>query len=177
MSESSGNIYLIGFMGCGKSYWGRQLSKGLKIPVCDMDAIIEAKEQAKIADLFRDKGEAYFRQQEHQVLQGLIRAGKRYIVSCGGGTPCFNNNMALMNAHGATFYLKAGKDYLFNNLKINRQTRPPIAKLNDAELLHFIDTKLDERKVYYEQARYSIDMDNMKPFEFLQAVVNCMNRS
>ncbi|SJM94666.1 Shikimate kinase [Crenothrix polyspora] len=138
MSEPLVNIYLIGFMGCGKSYWGRKLSQKLEIPSCDIDHIIEIKEKSKVSDIFYNNGEDYFRKKEYQVLQDLISINEACIVSC-GGTPCFNNNMELMNSHGITIYLKASKEYLFNHLKINRKIRPSIAKLNDTELRNFID--------------------------------------
>jgi shikimate kinase len=170
------NIYLIGFMGCGKSYWGRQLNNRLKIPICDIDYLIEIKEKSKVSDIFHNNGEDYFREKECQVLQDLIRTNNSCIISCGGGTPCFNNNIELMNSHGITIYLKASKEYLFNNLKVNQKIRPSIAKLNDAELRNFIDIKLDERKVHYEKAMYIIDIENIKPFDFLQTVISCMNQ-
>jgi shikimate kinase len=163
-------------MGCGKSYWSKQLSTELNIPVCDIDDIIEDKYNAKIWEIFHDKGEDYFREIEYQVLQDLITTNNSGVVSCGGGIPCFNNNMALMNAHGITLYLKASKEYVFNNLKRNRERRPLIAKLNDVELRSFIDIKLDERKSHYEKAMYIIDIDNIESSDILKTVVNCINQ-
>ncbi|SJM93790.1 putative Shikimate kinase [Crenothrix polyspora] len=163
-------------MGCGKSYWSKQLSRELKIPVCDIDDIIEDKYNAKIWEIFHAKGEDYFREIEYQVLQDLIRIKNDCIVSCGGGIPCYNNNMALMNVHGITLYLKASKEYVFNNLKRNRERRPLIAKLNDVELRSFIDIKLDERKSHYEKAMYIIDIDNIESSDILKTVINCINQ-
>ena len=90
------NIYFVGFMGCGKSHYSKMLSREVMMPAFDMDNIIEDLEGTNIYDLFFEKGEEYFREVEHQVLQDLIKINKGYLIACGGGTPCFNNNMDLV---------------------------------------------------------------------------------
>jgi shikimate kinase len=170
------NIYFVGFMGCGKSTWAKQLAREVNMPAFDMDDIIEDIEGENIYDLFYGKGEAYFRAVEHQVLQDLAKVNKGYLIASGGGTPCFYDNMTLMNTTGASIYLKASKEFLFNRLKNSRHTRPLIAMMDNVELKHFIEITLNERENFYSQATRIIDIETITLPIFVQTISKCINR-
>jgi shikimate kinase len=170
------NIYLVGFMGCGKSYYSKILSREVMMPAFDMDNIIEDLEGVDIYELFFEKGEEYFRQVENQVLQDLIKINKGYLIACGGGTPCFYNNMEMMNQKGATIYLKASPTYLFNRLKNSQTSRPLIAMMDNVELKQFIEKTLADREPFYKQATQIIDVEKITLPTFIQTVHRCLNK-
>jgi len=145
-------IFLVGFMGCGKSYTGRTIAPILDFDYVDMDKIIEAQEGTSIRDIFAEKGEDYFRQLEHQYLLNLDKK-QNLVVSTGGGVPCFFNNMEIMNEKGITIYLNRSKDVVIPRLKKGMHKRPLIQDMNDEELTAFYDAKLAERATFYEQAQ------------------------
>src|SRR5688572_14636881 len=94
-------IFLIGFMGAGKTYWGKQLAEHWDLPYYDLDEVIVAEEEMAVSDIFSTKGEDYFRERESAILRGLVKQ-ERFLISCGGGTPCFQDNMDFMNENGTT---------------------------------------------------------------------------
>jgi shikimate kinase len=149
-------IYLLGFMGAGKSFWGKNLAAELKLPYYDLDEVIIAAEEKSVADIFAEKGEAYFRDKEKEALHTLS-SEPDFIVSCGGGTPCFFDNMGFMNANGITIWLNPSVEVIHQRLLRKKQKRPLIAQLNDEELVTYIETKLAERKFFYEQSKLIID--------------------
>ena len=145
-------IFLLGFMGSGKSHWGRIWAQHAGLEFADLDTLIEKEEGLSVAALFDKKGEAYFREREQAVLKTY--AGKEnFILSCGGGTPCFNNNIDWMNACGLTVYLQATPQYIFERVAGEREKRPLLKNVNPAELLFFIEQKLQERAPFYEKAQ------------------------
>jgi shikimate kinase len=168
------NIYLVGFMGSGKSTWAKQLSRELLMPAFDMDDIIEDIEGENIFDIFYGKGETYFRSAERVVLEDLVRINKGYIIATGGGTACFNDNMDLMNKNGITLYLKASKQFLYSRLKNSRLARPKIALLDNLELKNFIETTLDEREEFYNKATTIIDIEKITLPIFMQTISRCI---
>ncbi len=144
-------LFLIGFMGCGKSFLGKKLARALDFGFLDMDEYIQTTTSMKISEIFREYGEPGFRDMERKCL-GLIPPNKRLIIATGGGTPCFFNNVDVMNAKGLTIYLKAEEEILLKRLKAERRHRPLIANLKHEELSHFIRKKLVEREPYYQKA-------------------------
>lgn len=148
-------IFLIGYMGCGKSTKAKQLAARLGCPVIDLDAIIVKNEGKSIADYFAANGEAAFRKLESETLKNYPYPD-RCVVATGGGLPCFFDNMDWMNANGKTVYLKMEPAALVSRLH-NRQKRPLIAHLDDEQLLVFIEEKLAEREVFYHRAQLTID--------------------
>jgi shikimate kinase len=148
---SSRKIFLLGFMGSGKSYWGRIWAQHAGLQFADLDALIEKEEGMSVAGLFEQKGEAYFRERERALLHAY--AGKEnFILSCGGGTPCFNNNIHWMNEHGHTVYLQATPEYIYEKIAGEKDKRPLLKNVPEAELLSFIGQKLQERSPFYEKA-------------------------
>ncbi len=146
------------------------------MPAFDMDNIIEDLEGVDIYDLFFDQGEDIFREIEHNVLQDLTKVNKGYLIACGGGTPCFYNNMELMNQGGATIYLKASKEYLFDRLKASRSSRPLIATMNNVELKEFIAKTVDAREPFYNKATKVINVETITIPLFLQAIHQCRSK-
>lgn len=144
-------VFLLGFMGSGKSHWGRIWADKLAMPFYDLDERIEVEQQQAIAAIFENKGEDYFREREADALRAFetIPAG---IIACGGGTPCFFDNIAWMNANGLTVYLQANPRLLYDRVMLEKEKRPLLKKVNEAELLFFIEQTLKSREPFYQQA-------------------------
>jgi shikimate kinase len=154
------NLYLLGFMGCGKSHVGKALSKDLKVPFIDLDSFIEQKAQCTIDEIFATKGEAYFRKLEASSLRLLKTA--RAVIALGGGTPCFLDNNAWILESGDRFFLDAPIPILIERLLNETEKRPLLKGKNNEELTVFIETKLKERRSFYEQGTYIIKETNLK---------------
>jgi shikimate kinase len=154
-------IFLVGFMGCGKSYVGRNLAPLLDFDYVDIDKYIEEKEALTISEIFEQKGEAYFREQENKFIKDL-NTDTNLVVSTGGGAPCFNNNMQLMNEKGLTVYLNRSKALVIPRLLKGQYKRPLIAKLTQEELEQFYDERLESRKAFYEQANLHVGDANVE---------------
>jgi shikimate kinase len=146
-------FFLIGFMGSGKTYWGKIWAQQYGLKFYDLDAIIEEKEGRSIAAIFEKEGEAYFRKVETVALQQFSKVEKA-VIACGGGAACFNDNIKWMNENGITVYLSATAPYILSRVKEEKDKRPLINKMNEAELLFFIEQKLKEREPFYSQAQF-----------------------
>ena len=147
-----GRLFLIGFMGSGKSYWGQVWATKYNMPFFDLDQMIEEQEGLTVAAFFEKYGEKVFRDKETAILNSFL--GKtNFIMACGGGTPCFNDNIQLMNETGISIYLSATAQYLYERVSEEKDKRPLLKNINDNELLFFIEQKLKERAPFYEQAK------------------------
>ena len=166
-------IFLLGFMGTGKTYWGRKWSTLHDIPFYDLDEHVERQEQATVADIFEKNGEDYFRQKEAIMLRSLA-LNEPAIISCGGGTPCFFDNMDFMNENGITVLLDASPAYILENVKNEPGKRPLINDLNEAELLFFIEQKIKERIPYYSRAKLILSAPELEPGSF-ERIVHTIN--
>jgi shikimate kinase len=153
-------IFLIGFMGSGKTHWGRLLSEKLKLPFFDLDSVISTTEQKTISAIFAENGEEFFRYKEKEVMQEIVNDHDKFTLSCGGGTPCFFNNIEFMKKHGTVIWLNTSINVLKNRLLNERATRPLIRTIGDAELKNYIVRKLGERRMYYEQADLIINEES-----------------
>jgi len=151
------NIYLIGYMGTGKTTVGKLLAKKLRQSFIDVDEFIENRYRKTIAAIFEEKGEAGFREIEHRALQE-ISSFEKVVVSTGGGLPCFFDNMDLLNQTGITIYLRASVNELIDRLIIDMQKRPLIKGKNKEELHDFIETNLKKREIFYNQAQFIFDV-------------------
>jgi shikimate kinase len=147
-----GKFFLIGFMGTGKTHWGSIWAKEFNISFFDLDKQIEDTEQKTVAAIFEKKGEAYFREKEAVALRTFAQKDN-CIIACGGGTPCFNDNMQWMNQQGTTIYLQSAAKDILQRVLEEQDKRPLIKNLNEAELLFFIQQKLKEREPFYTQAK------------------------
>jgi shikimate kinase/esterase/lipase len=148
------NLYLLGFMGSGKSHVGKALSKDLKVPFIDLDAFIEKEEKCTITEIFATKGEAYFRKIEANSLRKLKTANA--VIALGGGTPCFLNNSTWIRENGNCFFLDPSVTVLIGRLLGEREKRPLLQGKNEEELAAFIQYKLEERRPFYEHANHCI---------------------
>ena len=145
-------------MGSGKSYIGRLLAAKMGLQFVDLDSIIESTEGAKIAQIFVNEGETYFRQIESQILRG-VRKWDNMVVATGGGAPCFHNSMDWMNENGLTIYLKATPQLLLSRLKNESEHRPILGGRTDLDLLDFIKSKIVERSPFYSKATLTIEQE------------------
>ncbi len=143
-------------MGAGKSSLGRALAEALDVPFLDLDASIEEQQGMRIAQLMFSKGELHFRQLERSVLETLL-SREKYVLALGGGTPCYYNNMDLVNQHSTSFYLRASPAALAQRLANTQPERPLIAHLANEELIEFIAKHLFERSAFYEEAQHILD--------------------
>jgi len=153
-------IFLIGFMGAGKTTLGNKIAEKLGVSFIDIDQEIESLLGMTISSVFEKNGEEFFRTQESKMLLDVILSQKQAIVSVGGGLPCFNNNMELMNKSGLTCYLKSPAEELYRRLKNSTINRPLLKELNDEELLRFIESKLLEREKYYNEAKLIVPTED-----------------
>ena len=164
------HIFLLGFMGSGKSHWGRLWAAAHNFNFIDIDEELEKQEQKTVAEIFETRGEDYFRQKETILLRSLT-AQSNSIVSCGGGTPCFFDNMAWMNKNGLTIFLEATTQFILKNIKNEKDKRPLIKDKDDAEILFFIDQKLKERQPYYSKAKIILPAEDLN-IDSIKKVIN-----
>jgi shikimate kinase len=148
-------IFLIGFMGSGKSHWGKLWAEENELGFYDLDQEIENAEQKTILEIFEINGETYFRKQESEALRKMADHDK-CIIACGGGTACFDNNIEWMNKNGLSIYLHASPLELMQTIIREKDKRPLLKYIDEAELLFFIEKKLEERKYFYEQAKIQL---------------------
>lgn len=148
-------IYLIGYMGSGKSTLGKRLAGGLNLQFIDMDDYLEERNYKTIPQIFAEEGEEVFRQKERKVLEELSEF-TNVVIATGGGTPCFFDNMRLMNDTGKTVFLDMEPRILAYRLLHSKTERPLIAGKSKTELVAFIDETLKKRRPFYEQAKYRI---------------------
>ena len=162
-------IFLLGFMGSGKSHIGKMLSQHLCLSFLDLDHVLEANEGRKIADIFATDGEAFFRNLETETLKKFGNSSYT-VVSLGGGAPCFNNNMAVIKQLGISFYLQAPAEVLAKRLFSERAHRPILHNTTEESFTGFIEGKLVERNPFYTQADFTInasqkDVDILRDIE------------
>jgi shikimate kinase len=166
-------IFLIGFMGSGKTYWGKQLATQLKIPFFDLDDVIAGQENKTVSEIFSKSGEEAFRIKEREVLESLIDENASMVLSCGGGTPCFFNNIERMKKYGVVVWLNTHIEILLTRLMKEKSSRPLIKNIQDEEMKSFIVRKLNERRMYYEQADVILDNENSISInEFIQTILH-----
>jgi shikimate kinase len=150
-------IFLIGFMGSGKTHWGRLLSQKLSIPFFDLDEKISEQEGKSIPEIFATAGEEHFRTQEKEMLHLITESYENFVMACGGGSPCFFNNIDYMHTAGTTVWINTPLELLFQRLVKEKEKRPLIKDLSDKQLKSFIAKKFADRKIYYEQADIIMD--------------------
>lgn len=149
-------ISLLGYMGCGKSTFGKRLANKLSLDFIDLDKEIQKDQELTINEIFERKGENYFREVETRVLKRVL-SKDNVVLSLGGGTPCFNDNMNIIKTSSLSVYLNLTPKALFSRLKAGKLSRPLIASKTDEELLGFISRHLHQRESYYKQADILFD--------------------
>ena len=163
-------IVLLGYMASGKSTIGKILAEKMKISFIDLDTYIEEKEKMSVSDVFKEKGEIYFRKQEHVYLKELLDKKEDFVLSLGGGTPCYAGNMNVLLSYDdvTSIYLKTSIQIIMERLVNEKSQRPLVARLNEDELAEFIAKHLFERSYYYNQATHKLVVDNKDVNETLE---------
>lgn len=154
------NIFLIGFMGSGKSYWGHIWALEEGYTFYDLDTEIEKVFELPVEQIFEKHGEEKFREMERYHLR-KFESSKKCLVACGGGAPCFFDNLEWMKQHGTVIYLKASPEYILNRVMDETEKRPLLKKINSSELLFFIEQKLKEREPVYLQANHVLEVTSL----------------
>ena len=158
-------FFLIGFMGSGKTHWGEIWAETCGLNFIDLDEVVERKEGKTIAAIFENNGEEYFRQIEAATLRSFD-GQTNTIIACGGGTPCFLDNMQWMNEHGTTVYLSSDSSEILKRVLPKQGKRPLISKMTEEELLLFIEQKLHERAPFYAAAKFTLATLNLSDNSF-----------
>lgn len=172
-----GLIFLVGYMGCGKSTLGRRLARRLGVPFVDTDARVEEREGATVSDLFRYEGEQRFREIEREVLDAAIAGNDSAVISTGGGLPVWGDNMARMNAAGCTVYLRRSAENIAGRLSpYGRRKRPRLQGLNDEELVAFMTRDMASREPFYSRAKLILACDSLPDDELVERIVAHVGR-
>ena len=169
-------IILIGYMGSGKSTLAKQLAMELNLPFEDLDSYIEKQENMSIKEIFKQKGEIYFRLQESLYLKELLNQHADMVLALGGGTPCYADNMEQITKKALSFYLKGSIKTLCMRLKSEKKQRPLIASLNDGQLTEFVAKHLFERRNFYEQATIMINIDHKTINKLLEELLETIKK-
>ena len=165
-------IILLGYMGSGKTTIGIQLARKLFLNFTDLDDFIEEKEQKSIKEIFKQKGEIYFRKIEHKYLKQFINENESYVLSLGGGTPSYAGNLDLIlkDKKSLSFYLRGSIPTLFKRLSENKFKRPLISDLSDDQLTEYLAKHLFERSLFYDKATHKISIDNKEIQEIVTEI-------
>lgn len=157
-------IIIIGYMGAGKTTVGKALGKELGVPFYDLDWYIETRMRKTVKQIFDERGEEGFRKMEYNMLHEVAEF-ENIIISCGGGTPCFYDNMDYLNQQGETIYLKATPEVLYGHLKMGKGVRPLLLNKTPEEMQAFIREQLAYREPFYEKAKHVLDVNLMDDYE------------
>ncbi|MGH2667407.1 shikimate kinase [Flavobacterium sp.] len=159
-------IVLVGYMGSGKTEIGKLVSKMTNISFLDLDHLIENRLSKSINQIFSEQGEVFFRKKEHEIFAETINSEESFILSLGGGTPCYANNHLFLQSEGiVSIYLKASIATLVQRLKENKSERPLLKDLSEQELTEYIAKHLFDRSFYYNQCKHIIIVDDKSPLE------------
>lgn len=166
-------VIIIGYMGSGKTTVGHALSQELGLPFYDLDWYIETRMHCTVKQIFDEKGEEGFRKIEHSLLHELAEF-ENVIISCGGGTPCFFDNIDYINRQGETVYLKCSPDVLYKHLKMGKTVRPLLLNKTPDEVKTFIEAQLKEREPFYGKAKHIVDVSLMDNKEKIKITVDAI---
>jgi len=162
-------IVLVGFMGSGKTTMGKKIAKKLNIPFIDLDSEIEKKYNLSILKIFQDFGEAKFRDMEFHYIRSLINKSN-FVLSTGGGTPCYKNNISFLNELGITCYLNRPIKELSNRLHKSKKKRPLIEGLDNDELIYFISEEMKVREQYYRKSQLILNRKDQVPEKIISLI-------
>ena len=162
-------IFLIGFMGSGKTTLGKQLASRLGYRFIDQDDAIEKRLHKTVPQIFESEGENKFRETERDVIREMAETDN-VVVATGGGAPCFFDNIQVMNKIGVSVYIKVDPKTLVNRLKKSPTERPLIKGKDDEELLRFVTAKLNERDAFYSKATTTVQSSNLKVEDILMVL-------
>jgi shikimate kinase len=160
-------IFLLGFMGSGKSSIGKRLAAHLNLEFIDLDSYMEERFKMSVTNIFAQFGEKHFRDLEQLSLKEILRL-QDFVLACGGGTPCFYQNMEIMNNSGETFYIKMNQKALTVRLANAKKVRPLLMGVTQDEMPDKISEILEKREVFYNQAKHIVDGVNLKVDDILR---------
>ncbi|WP_036879039.1 shikimate kinase [Xylanibacter oryzae] len=163
-------IIIVGYMGSGKTTVGKALAQDMNITFYDLDWYIENRMHKTVSQIFAEKGEEGFRMIEHNMLHEVAEF-EDVIISCGGGTPCFFDNMEYMNRQGDTIFLKATTEVLYGHLKMGKTERPLLKNKSAEEMQTFINEQLTKREPFYNKAKYTLDVNLLDNYEKIKISV------
>lgn len=163
-------IILIGYMGAGKTTVGRQLAKRLELMFYDLDWYITNRMRRTVPQIFEESGEEGFRKIEHAMLHEVAEF-EDVVLSCGGGTPCFFDNMDYLNRMGETVYLKASPEVLYAHLKMGKSVRPLLLDKTPGEVEAFVKEQLAQREPYYSKAKHTLDVNVLDTYDKIKISV------
>jgi shikimate kinase len=163
-------IYLIGFMGAGKSHWGPRLAQEAGLRFYDLDREIEESQALTIDQLFTQQGEESFRILEKERLHLLTESHSQFVMACGGGTPCFLNNIEYMKRSGKVVWINPAVEVLARRLWSERMKRPLLRSVAEPELVDFIQQKMADRRLFYEQADVRISEETIDVTALLKTI-------
>lgn len=169
-------IYLTGYMGSGKTTVGKELANRLGFSFTDLDKLIENKYRITIPDIFTRYDENAFRLMEHETLQDTF-AMSNVVISTGGGTPCFYNNMSLINKNGLSVYLQMNLRSLYDRLVNSRKKRPLLAEKSNSEIMDYVTKQLAERELYYLRSQLIVKGENMDIENLVNLITNKMKQN
>ncbi len=165
-------LFLVGYMGCGKSTLGRRLARSLAVGFVDTDALVEQREGASVADIFCYEGEELFRTLEREELERIIAADNGAVVSTGGGLPVWRDNMERMNAVGVTVYLRRTAQNIASRLSpYGRRKRPRLRGLSDGELVEFMTRDIADRERFYSKAAITVECEGLSDEEVCGEII------
>lgn len=168
-------IILLGYMASGKTTVGKILAEKMNIPAYDLDEIIEEKEQKTIPEIFSTKGEIYFRKLEHLIFKSQLQLSDDFILSLGGGTPCYADNHKLLSHEGVTsIYLKASVATLSARLQNKKNGRPLMDSVSEKERADYIAAHLFERSFYYNHATFKLNTEGLTPNDVADAILKLL---
>ncbi|MDO4310010.1 MAG: shikimate kinase [Prevotella sp.] len=163
-------IIIVGYMGAGKTTVGKALARELGLQFYDLDWYIESRQHKTVPQIFAERGEDGFRRIEHNMLHEVAEF-EDVVISCGGGTPCFFDNIDYMNAQGDVVYLKADPEVLYRHLLMGKTERPLLKGKSPEELVAFITEQLARREPFYTKARHTLDVSLMDNYEKIKISV------
>ena len=170
-------IFLIGYMGCGKSSLGRKIAKAANMQFVDMDSMIEQKEGASVSDIFAYAGEEYFRRTERNLIEELAQSEDDMVISTGGGVPTWQDNMERMNSIGESFYLRRSAQQIASRLSPHgRQKRPKLRGLSDEELVEFMTRNMAEREPFYQKATHVVECADKSDDSLIEYILGVIKR-
>lgn len=167
-------ISLLGYMGSGKSHISKNLSQKINFKLIDLDQKISEEHQQSIPEIFEKRGEIYFRKEEKRILEELLNSEEDLVLSLGGGTPVYYENMNIINEKSKSFFLRASVRTLTNRVLLQKHSRPLIAKLEDSDIPEFIAKHLFERNPYYSKAHFTIDTDSKNAVEISDHIIELL---
>ncbi|KUJ51213.1 shikimate kinase [Chryseobacterium sp. JAH] len=164
-------ISLVGYMGSGKSHISKILSEKINFKLIDLDREISRRNKLTIPEIFEKKGEIYFRKQEREILEELLATEENIILSLGGGTPVYYNNMEIINHNSKSIFLRTSINTLIERISKQKEKRPLIANISDENLPEFIAKHLFERNQFYSKAQFIISTDAKEPEEIMNEII------